>query len=238
MSGYTKLFQSIVTSTIWSEGDRTRIVWITMLAMANQHGEVEASIPGLAKLAGVPLEDCEKALGVLSGPDPYSRTKDFEGRRIEAIDGGWRILNHGKYRAMASAEDRREQDRLRKQRVRRCPQLSAPRPQKSALSAQAEAEAEAEAERQKDVGFSRTLADTTRRAEARPTSEQSDSEWLTSLKADKAYAGLDIEREHARLIRWCHENRKEPTRRRFINWLNRCDKPLSRSEKPDHTKGF
>jgi hypothetical protein len=126
MSGYTKLFQSIVTSSIWSEDDRTRIIWITMLALANQHGEVEASVPGLAKLASVPVEDVEAALRRLAAPDPYSRTKEFEGRRIEAIDGGWRVLNHAKYRAKASAEDRREQDRLRKQRVRGSPQASAP----------------------------------------------------------------------------------------------------------------
>ncbi len=31
---YTKLFHSIVTSTIWRETDPTRIVWITMLALA------------------------------------------------------------------------------------------------------------------------------------------------------------------------------------------------------------
>lgn len=131
MSGYTKLFHSIVTSTIWSEDDRTRIVWVTMLAMANRHGEVEASIPGLAKLAGVPVDAAEIAIKKLASPDPYSRTKDHDGRRIEAIDGGWQILNHQKYREKASEEDRREQDRIRKQRlrasasVRTCPQVSA-----------------------------------------------------------------------------------------------------------------
>lgn len=146
MSGYTKLFQSIVTSTVWSEDDRTRITWITMLAMANQHGEVEASIPGLAKLATVPIKDVEKALEILSSPDPYSRTKDFDGRRIEEIDGGWMILNHRKYRDKANEDDRREQDRLRKQRVRKCPQVSAQCPGLSAPSAHTDTEADTEGE--------------------------------------------------------------------------------------------
>jgi CTP-dependent riboflavin kinase len=92
MSGYTKLFGSIVASTIWSEDDQTRIIWITMLAMKNQHGEVEASIPGLAKFAHVSIESTEKALAKLMAPDQYSRTKEFEGRRIEEIDGGWLVL--------------------------------------------------------------------------------------------------------------------------------------------------
>lgn len=118
MTGYTKLFGSIVASTIWSEDDQTRIVWITMLAMANQHGEVQASVPGLAKFAQVSLKATEAALKKLSAPDAYSRTKDFEGRRIEAIDGGWVILNHGKYRQKASVDDRREQAKLRAKRFR------------------------------------------------------------------------------------------------------------------------
>lgn len=118
MSVYTKLFHSIVTSTIWSEDDQTRIIWITMLAMANQHGELEASVPGLAKLATVPIEATEAAIQKLLSPDPYSRTKDFDGRRIEIIDGGWRILNYEKYRERGSIEDKREQDRIRQQRHR------------------------------------------------------------------------------------------------------------------------
>ncbi len=102
---YTKLFSSIVTSTIWTEDDKTRIVWITMLAIADKNGEVQASIPGLARVAGVSLPDCEAAILKLISPDPYSRTPDDEGRRIEKIDGGWALLNHAKYRAMASKDE-------------------------------------------------------------------------------------------------------------------------------------
>jgi hypothetical protein len=61
------------------------------------------------------LEECEHALGTFLAPDPYSRTRDHEGRRIEQIDGGWRLLNHAKYRDMQDAEKRREQNRVAKQ---------------------------------------------------------------------------------------------------------------------------
>lgn len=107
MTGYTKLAASILHSSIWSEDDRTRIVWITLLAMANQHGEVLASIPGVARAAGVPLEDAKRALDRFLAPDPYSRTPDKEGRRIEAIDGGWVLVNHAKYRAAFSRDDQK-----------------------------------------------------------------------------------------------------------------------------------
>ena len=118
MTGYTKLFSSIVTSSIWTEDDRTRIVWITMLALSDQHGEVQASIPGLARIAAVSVEDCEAAIAKFLAPDPYSRTKDDDGRRIETIEGGWSLLNHAKYREAMSHEDRKEKSKIRKQRQR------------------------------------------------------------------------------------------------------------------------
>jgi len=118
MANYTKLFNSIITSTIWTEDDKTRIVWITMLAIADQHGEVQASIPGLARVSGVSLEAAETAINKFLAPDPYSRTPDDEGRRIEKIEGGWALLNHGKYRLMASAEDSKKANADRQKRHR------------------------------------------------------------------------------------------------------------------------
>lgn len=118
MPNYTKLFNSIVTSTIWTEDDKTRILWITMLAMSDQHGEVHASIPGLARIAGISTESAEIAIQKFLSPDPYSRTPDHEGRRIAVIDGGWEILNHKKYRLMASKEDAKAANNARVKRHR------------------------------------------------------------------------------------------------------------------------
>jgi hypothetical protein len=98
MGGFTKLFNTIITSSIWGEDDKTRIVWITMLALQDADGKVDAAIPGLADMARVSLEDCRKALQILLNPDPDSRSKEYEGRRIKEIDGGWLILNAEKYR--------------------------------------------------------------------------------------------------------------------------------------------
>jgi hypothetical protein len=72
-----------------------------MLAMADCRGIVEGSIPGLADLARVTIDECKSALLCFMSPDEYSRTKDHEGRRIEEIDGGWRILNHKNFRDKA-----------------------------------------------------------------------------------------------------------------------------------------
>lgn len=111
MSGYTKLFNSILASTIWREDDKTRIVWITLLAMKDKNGIAECSIPGLAGFANVSLEDCEMALQKLMSPDKYSRTKEHDGRRIEEIPGGFLILNHHVYRERMGEDERREYNR-------------------------------------------------------------------------------------------------------------------------------
>ncbi len=118
MSGYTKLFNSILASTIWRSDDKTRLVWITMLAMTDKRGVVESSIPGLADFARVSLTDCQKALSELAAPDEFSRTKEFEGRRIEPIDGGWRLINHGKYRDKMGKDERREYLKVKQREYR------------------------------------------------------------------------------------------------------------------------
>lgn len=111
MAGYTKIFTSILDSTIWQESKETRLVWITMLAMKDGRQIVEASIPGLAVRAGVTTAECEMALERLRAPDPYSRTKDHEGRRIRDVDGGWLILNGALYREKLSPDERKEYKR-------------------------------------------------------------------------------------------------------------------------------
>jgi len=115
---YTKLFSSITDSTIWQAPDATRLVWITMLAMADKEGYVGASIPGLANRARVSLDDCLAALDCLLAPDKWSRTEDFEGRRIECADGGWNLLNYTKYRTIRNEDDRREQSRVAMAKLR------------------------------------------------------------------------------------------------------------------------
>jgi len=113
MAGYVKLFSEILDSSVWQESHETRLVWITMLAKADRDGVVWASVPGLAHAARVGIEECEFALMRLSEPDQYSRNKEWEGRRIREVDGGWLVLNHAKYRERLSKEDRREYNRMK-----------------------------------------------------------------------------------------------------------------------------
>lgn len=97
MDTWGPLFSSIVRSSIWGEPKHVRIVWVTLLALKDRNGVVETSLPGLARTAVVELEECRDAIRVLEAPDPESRSPDFEGRRIEKVDGGWRVLGHERY---------------------------------------------------------------------------------------------------------------------------------------------
>lgn len=78
-----------------------------MLAMADKRGRVWASLPGLANRAQVSLESTEEAIKKFLAPDSYSRTPDYEGRRISVIDGGWRLINYDKHRAIKDDEERK-----------------------------------------------------------------------------------------------------------------------------------
>jgi hypothetical protein len=139
---FTKLFSSITESTVWCESDQVRIVWICMLAMANKNGFVFGSVPGLANRARVPVESVREAIAKFMQPDPDSRTKEYEGRRIEEIDGGWRLLNYAKHRAIRDEEERRDymKNLMREKRAKSVSNVSRSEPSLS----QAEAEAEAE----------------------------------------------------------------------------------------------
>lgn len=116
--GYTKLFNELIMSTVWREPDHVRILWITMLAIKDRWHIANASLPGLADAARITMEQCQEGLEILSAPDPYSRSKEFEGRRIEACEGGWLILNGEKYRNKMSLDERREYNRIKQREYR------------------------------------------------------------------------------------------------------------------------
>jgi hypothetical protein len=54
-----------------------------------------------------------------------------------------------------------------------------------------------------------------------------DEEYLADLKNNPAYSGIDVERLYHKLVAWCQLKGKQPTRARFLGWLNREDVPMS-----------
>lgn len=74
-----------------------------------------------------------------------------------------------------------------------------------------------------------SLETATTPAKAPRAPQLADADWLASLKSSPAYVGIDVDREHAKAAEWCRLRRKPLTRQRFLNWLNRCDRPLGGS---------
>ena len=65
-----------------------------------------------------------------------------------------------------------------------------------------------------------------------------DETWLKELESDNTYAGINVRGELGKMQRWCETNRKKPSRKRFVNWLNRAEKPFllpgMNGHKPKH----
>lgn len=168
--GFVKLDCAILDSTVYIDRD-VRDVFITALLMAvprdfdeditglnisdlapsgfviprGFYGMVEASGPGIIRRAGLDQAAGMKALEALCNPETESRSRDFDGRRMVRIDGGYLILNYGKYRE----RDYGAAERMRALRARRKSNGVTPNgydvtPNTSRTVTHAEAEAEAE----------------------------------------------------------------------------------------------
>ena len=95
---FVKLDCGILRSTIWDLDAETCKVFITLLAMARPSGLVDCCSPGVAHEARLSIERTEECLAILESPDPRSRTKSDNGRRIERTEEGYLVLNYPKYR--------------------------------------------------------------------------------------------------------------------------------------------
>lgn len=115
---FVKLHGSILDSSVWGLDHPTRIVWITMLAMADANGVVSASVDGLARRSVVSLDECKTALETFLSPDQYSRD-GTEGQRIESVAGGWLVLNHANYRDRQTQQQAAVAARVRKHRAKK-----------------------------------------------------------------------------------------------------------------------
>jgi len=60
--------------------------------------------------------------------------------------------------------------------------------------------------------------------------------YLDELQGDPAYGDLEVRRVAAKMLRWCKDHGKEPTRDRLINWLNR-EEPRKGNGSDDDDRG-
>lgn len=231
---FTKLFSGITESTVWVEPYATRVLWVSMLSWADKRGRVFGSVPGIARRAGINVDEAEAALASFLSPDRHSRTKDNDGRRIEPIDGGWRLLNYAKYRELRDHEDRLDYQREwdRKHRPERYKNPTLPTNPTKARPAPTKAEAEAEL---------KPLApnDSPNRSAQKVTWGESGFQIPDPVLAGfkTAYPAVAVEKEVAKAHAWALANPKHRKSQwgRFLNsWLQRAQdkaRPGSDGEK-------
>jgi hypothetical protein len=138
---FVKLDCGMIDSTLWFDREG-REVFITALLMAmpwetsepvrqiavgkieytgfeappGRYGFVHAAGPGIVSRSMVPKDLGMEALRRLGEPDDGSRSRDFEGRRMIRVDGGYVILNYATYRDRdhtAAARQKRYRDNKR-----------------------------------------------------------------------------------------------------------------------------
>src|SRR5215469_16754263 len=97
---YSKLFASVVHSSLWCEQDHVRLLFITLLAVADRDGHCWGSRSGFERLAMLDRKACSKRnpWSVVMSPHKDSRDRlrnpENEGRRLREIPGGFEIINY------------------------------------------------------------------------------------------------------------------------------------------------
>lgn len=234
---YSRVFLKILESSI-AEDWQVRLVFEDLLKLASQDGVVDMTKTAISRRTNVPLAIVERGIAALEAPDLDSRDPEHQGRRIVRLDAhrdwGWYIVNWDKYDSIRSKLEAREYERNRKRKASaKADEANLP----SALPSKdknTDTTSDTDTEETRNLpersgnfpGKSRSKDVGAGSAPASRGDQVSDSDWLNQLASDATYAGIDVAREHGKMVRWCEVNKKQPTRRRFVAWLNRIELPM------------
>jgi hypothetical protein len=139
--GYGKHWEDMYTGTMMGAGSDVFAVWgyiISKMRVSNEVARMEINPVLLAVMLGMTEGEVRAAIAILEAPDPRSRSKEADGRRLvaETEDVGgptvYRVVNGYKYRMMPGEEQRKEKGRERQRRYQA---------KKDAARAEAEAKA-------------------------------------------------------------------------------------------------
>lgn len=116
---FGKFFAQTFTGSMRGAGPTVFAVWGYIISNQLFNGSIELNPQDVADRIGCTVEDVEGAIAFLMAPDPKSRTKTSQGRRL-LHDGGflYTLVNGAVYRNIKDERERREYFRVKKQESR------------------------------------------------------------------------------------------------------------------------
>lgn len=131
---YGKIFETMYTGSMVGKGSPMFAVWGYVIANMKPErivtdagtgkkvsfgAQVELNSGLLAYILGEKQEVVERVIKQLCMPDPKSRTKEEEGRRLVQVgEYAYRVVNGEHYRKLRNAEERREYQRVKQAEYR------------------------------------------------------------------------------------------------------------------------
>jgi hypothetical protein len=116
---YGKLFESTFTGSMYGKGAVTFATWGYAIAHTKPDGLVELNAKLISAAIGCKAKDVQAAIDFLCSPDPSSRTKTEDGKRlIREGEFLYRVVNHTLYNSVRNEPQRREYNRLKKRESR------------------------------------------------------------------------------------------------------------------------
>ncbi len=113
MNRYSPLWSQIVDSSLWCEPDFVVKVFLTMIAKKDMDDIVRGNAFNISQWSKKTEAEVLEAIKVLSSPDTRRVEKqEFDGRRIEKVPEGYKVLMGAHYRKMMSTAGRREYNRI------------------------------------------------------------------------------------------------------------------------------
>lgn len=115
---YGKFFASTFTGSMFGAGADVFAVWGYVIANTVD-STIELNPALLAAHIGSSPANITAAIEYLCRPDPQSRNKEHEGRRLLHEAGfQYHVVSHALYRAMRNEEERRTYNRIKQQESR------------------------------------------------------------------------------------------------------------------------
>jgi len=116
---FGKHFERMYQGSMRGAGADVFAVWGYAISHARPDSLVEMNSEIVAFLIGMPQQRVEKALEFLQSPDPKSRNKEYEGRRmVKRGEFEYFLPSLAYYRGVKSLEDLREYNRVKQRESR------------------------------------------------------------------------------------------------------------------------